>query len=579
MAEAPARSGMSPGGRASHRAWGALYVGLVGVRVRNFVVLGTLLVGTLVSPSSDLVAPAGAAARNGGPTTALTSTALGLHTQIDSIDMVTATTGLAVASDATPRQRHRFYLARTTSAGTSWRVVGPLPYPSVSKTGLPTGPTLQFVNASVGYVSMPTTGPVFVTTTGGRRWARVAIPGRWPTLAMGPSTLLIVSDRCSGPLPAYGPLQCPSVASLYRVGSAAPDTTFAVPDVSPGGWRAAVALALPAPSSPIVREGGAQPGEPAIVLESTNAGRTWQRLANPCNQLLIQQLLTPSPHPWLLSCFLDGGMEQGTNRLWASRDSGRHWALLASSGEQQFFVGNIADTWNTLALSGNAQRIFSAVGGAGGGVETSPDGRHWTFARFSPQSGGAPEWIDTFGATGALFGTQLGNVWRTFNGVTWSPLRLRAGSFRGLPICTQSRGVEASLGGAQSVQGTIYRTVDFTNTGPHSCYLSGVPNVQPAAGASHSPVGPGTTANSSLGGGYVVLPAHGGRAYISVAMQSAASVPRGSCRVRSATGAVVTFDPPARFFVSSGPHPWSVCALVPITQSTGVVATAVRAPW
>ncbi|MGC8499157.1 MAG: DUF4232 domain-containing protein [Acidimicrobiales bacterium] len=549
------------------------------VRVPRLVVLGTLLASALVSPSSRLVAPAGAATRSERPVAALTSTSLGLHTHIDSIDMVTATTGMAVVSDATPGQRHRFYLARTTSAGTSWSVVGPLPYPPVTTVTLPTGPTLDFASSSVGYAATPATGPVFVTTSGGRKWARVAIAGRWPTLVMGTSTLLIVSDRCRGPLPAYGPLRCPSVASLYRVGRTTPETTFAVPDVSRGGWRAAVALALPAPASPIVREGGAQPGSPAIVLASTNAGRTWHRLDNPCHQLLIQQLVTASPRHWLLSCFLDGGMEQGTNRLWSSRDGGRHWALLAWSGEQRFFVGNIADTWNTLAVSGNGRTLFSAVGGAGGGVESSPDGRHWAFARFSPQTGGAPEWIDAFGPTGALFGTQFGSVWRTLDGVTWSPLRLPAGRFHGLEICTQSHGVGASLGGARSVGGTTYRAVTFSNTGLHSCYLSGTPDVQPAVGVSHSPVGPLTTGYSSVGGGYVVLPAHGGRASISLAMQRAASVPRGSCRIRIATGADITFDPPARFYVSSGRRPWTVCALVAITQSTGVSATPVRVPW
>ena len=563
----------------SPSSFGVRYVDLVGVPIRHFVVLGTLLASTLVTLSSRPVVTAGATSPGVTPAAALTSTSLGLHTQIDSIDMVTATSGVAVARDATAGGRHRFYLARTTTAGTSWRVVGSLPYPPVTGATLTTNPTLHFVSSSVGYVSMPTTGPVFVTTTGGRRWARVAIPGRWPTIAVGTSTVLVVGDRCSGPLPDYGPLQCPSAVSLYRAGHATPEATFAVPDVSPGGWRAAVALALPAPATPIVREGGSQPGAPGILLESTNAGRTWYRLENPCGQLLIQQLLTPSPRRWLLSCFLDGGMEQGTNRLWASTDGGQHWTLLASSGEQRFYVGNIADTWNTLAVSGNGQKLFSAVGGAGGGVEASPDGRHWTFARFNPQSGGAPEWIDTFGATGALFGAQLGTVWRTLDGVTWSALRLPAGRYRGLSICTQGAGVHAAVGRTRDVQGTAYRTVVFTNQSHDSCYLSGVPNVQPVAGVSHSTVGPEATANSSVGGGYVVLPARGGHASISLAMQRATSVPRGSCRVRSATGAVISFDPPSRFFVSSGGHPWPVCALVAMVQSTGVVPTTVRVPW
>ena len=383
---------------------------------------------------------------------------------------------------------------------------------------------------------------------------------------------LIVSDLCTGRLPNYGPLQCPSLVSDLPVGQTTPTTTFSIPAVDHTAWRAAVALAAPAPSTLVVQEGGTQPGESTHLLESSNDGTTWHTLKDPCGGLLVQQLLSPSAHRWFLSCFLDGGMMQGTNQLWESMDGGRTWRLLALSGEQRYFVGNIADTSNTLAMSGDGRTLFSAIGGAAGGVESSSDGRHWSPARFNPESGGAPEWINAFGATGVMFGNQSGNVWRTFDGNTWTPLKLAAGRYRNVPICTRRNGVSVSLGPTTLSKGTTYNVIIFTNEGLHSCYLSGIPSVQPVSGVTRQPVGlPATGYNTtSRPRGFTVLRAHGGIASVSLAMQTASEIPPRSCRTRRASGADVGFNPPASFNVSFERHPRAVCALVSTSQVSSV---------
>lgn len=501
----------------------------------------------------------------------LTSTTLGLGTEIDLIDMISSTQGFAVVSNATVATTNRFYLAQTRDTGTSWSLIGSLPYKPFK--GPPSySPTLDFVSASVGYVSTSSGGRVFVTTDGGRAWKPLSTPGIWPTLVVRGRSALVVSDRCIDRLSSYGPLRCPSVVSHFPVGQTTPTTTFSIPAVGHTAWRAAIALAAPAPSTLVVQEGGSQPGESTHLLESSNNGATWHTLTDPCGGLLVQQLLTPSAHRWLLSCFLDGGMMQGTNQLWESRDGGRAWRLLAHSGEQRYYVGNIADTWNTLAISGNGKTIFSAVGGAGGGVESSSDGRHWSPARFSPESGGAPEWIDAFGATGVMFGNRSGSVWRTFDGLTWTPLKFAAGRYRNLPICTGARDVTVSLGATRVTSGTEYTAIIFKNKGPHSCYLNGTPSLQMVNGVARTPVGlPATGYSSSLQGRFTVLRAHGGITSVTLTMQRSSSIPAGSCRVRRATGAVVGFNSPASFSISFGHHPRSVCALVSTSQVSGIV--------
>jgi photosystem II stability/assembly factor-like uncharacterized protein len=504
--------------------------------------------------------------------TPLTTTTLGLGTQIASVDMLSSTVGFAVAANSTPGIRNWLYLARTSDAGNRWAVVGVLPYSS-STNGWPYfPPTLHFLSDAVGYVSSPQGGSIFVTVNGGSKWTKVTTPGIWPTFAVSGTSVVVASDICKGTLPAYGPLQCPGVLSLYRVGQTKPASTFSIPAVGVGKWRAAVALAAFWPTTAVVLEGGTE-GSLSSLQETTNAGRTWQTLRDPCEHLMIQQLLTPSTSHWLLSCFMGGGMMQGTNKLWSSNDAGRSWTLEAYSGEQRYFVGNIGDVSNTLAFSGNGRILFSALGGAAGGIETSTDGgHHWTLAPIHANSGGAPEYLSAFGPTGAIMGVQSGGVWRTLDGTHWAPLLLVAGKFRSDSICTSGRGVTVSRGRTGVAAGTSYTAVVFTNHGAKACYLNGVPAVQPVAGQHQSAVGPAAWGYSTSGrGGFVVLRAHVGKASVSLGVETAANIPTKSCISKNATGITVRFNPPANFYVSLGRSPVAVCTIQPNIEVWGVV--------
>jgi photosystem II stability/assembly factor-like uncharacterized protein len=504
--------------------------------------------------------------------TPLTTTTLGLSTQIASVDMLSSTVGFAVAANSTPGVRNWLYLARTSDSGGHWVIMGSLPYPSFTQGWPSSSPALDFVSNAVGYVSSPQGGSIFVTVNGGSKWSKVTTPGIWPTFAVSGSSVVVTSDVCKGALPAYGPLQCPSVLSLYRVGQTKPASTFSIPAVGVGKWRAAVTVAASWPTTAVVLEGGTE-GSLSSLQETTNAGRTWQTLSDPCEHLMVQQLLTPSTSHWLLSCFMGGGMMQGNNKLWSSNDAGRSWTLEAYSGEQRYFVGNIADTWNTLAVSGNGQILFSAIGGAGGGIETSTDGgHHWTVAPIHANTGGAPEYLSVFGPTSAIMGVQSGGVWRTLDGTHWAPLLLVAGEYKGHSICTSGRGVTVTRGRTGVAAGTAYTAVLFTNHGAKACYLNGVPTVQPVAGLHQSVVGPAALVYSTSGRGeFIVLKAHGGKASVSLGVETAANIPAKSCISKNATGITVRFSPPANFYVSLGRSPVAVCTIQPTTEVWGVV--------
>lgn len=508
------------------------------------------------------------------PGTLLTDTTLGAGTTFGDVDMLSTSLGFAVAAPVN-HGRGWFYLVQTHDLGDSWSVRAALPVPPfVGTYGWGNAPTIDFLNAKVGYLSL-FDGPLWVSDDGGLVWTRVATPGIAPTFAVAGDRIAVVSAVCHRATPVY-PSRCPSKLSLYFLGAATPYFTASLPVAGAGPWRAGYALAMLSSSTVLVVQGRGTPR--SSLLETNNAGANWRRVRNPCAQLNINQLLIERGGRWLLSCFQDGGMNQGTTELWDSSDGGRVWRELAHASEQGLNRGGIGDVSNTL-YDGDRGLLFAALGGAAGGVKYSTDGgTKWLRSDVELSIyGGAPETMSTFGATGAVVSAQNFASYRTLNASTWTPLpALPAGSFEGLSVCT-SKATTAGLG--RGVSGIPSSSTDFavtfTNQGRVACYLNGVPQVQPVRGASRTPVGRLSFQESAnKRGGFVVLRAKGGRASIALEVQSHASYSRSYCRAATIDGFEVRFNAPATFYLSTRVR--SICRSISTTGVEGITAGVVN---
>jgi len=488
--------------------------------------------------------------------------------------MVSAAQGYGIASGNGAGQNW-YYLVETSNAATSWNVREALPLSSFrNDSNYSQGPLLHFVNRKIGYVSNYH-GPLYVTVNAGATWSKVLTPGIWPSFVTAGSTVSVVSDVCKGPLPQYGALKCPSDLSMYRLGAIKPLHSFVIPSEGVGSWRSAVAMTAISAMSTVVVEGNNE-GAASSLLETDNAGVSWHRLADPCEGLIINQLITSVQGRWLLYCFMDGGMNQGTNGLYSSSDVGVSWSVVSKGTEQGNVVGNIGDFMMNLAVSTNQKIIFAGLDSPAGGIEYSTNGgAHWIRVNQPVSSGGSPELISTFGTKGAVLDVGDGAQYRTLNGTTWRVLSpLSAGKYRGLRICTVARGTKATIGATQpGIPGTTSNIgVIFRNEGSASCYLDGQPNFTAEEGAARGPVGAPTQPNFSGESPYVILKAHGGAATVWFEVQSVKRYPKSFCKPQSFDKFSIQFAFPSTFFLTT--KSFLACAGVS-TLTTSTVTSGV----
>jgi hypothetical protein len=403
----------------------------------------------------------------------------------------------------------------------------------------------------------------------------MSTPGIWPTFVVTGNVVSIVSDVCHGTLPNFGPLKCPSKLTQYRVGVTTPMRVETIPALGRAGqWRGASALSADTPESVIVVEGSTE-GSASSLLATSNAGASWRLLSDPCEGMIVDQLLTSNPHRWLLYCWMDGGMNQGASDLWASSNGGGSWTGVARANEDGVDVGRIGDVANTIYANGSDTILYGALGGAAGGLEFSRDGgAQWISAPIRANYyGGAAEYVSTFGSTGAIFGIQTGPQYRTLNGTTWTELpSLPAGKYEGHSICTSHGGT--SVGLSKTVTGIPSSTVDFpivfTNHGSTACYLNGFPVVQAVSGSRRRAVGQlAFRVEESGRGGFVILKPHGGTASVVFEREATRTYSRSACAPKPMDGITLHFAPPSSFYIKI-PRA-NVCTEIPTVNSGGVV--------
>jgi len=313
-------------------------------------------------------------------------------TDVINLEMFTSRSGVAVLfSPLAPLCKHkckggvparyRDYLAATSDGGQTWGTTGKLP--ANFNPGATYALKLAFRNPDEGYVQSTDPVETLFTDDGGRAWSKLRTSG-WPTaLSLAGPSLWIISELCPASLLLPDGL-CPSKLLTYRLGHLTPASETPIPTegirASEGisaSTRAATLFDRLGPSSAVVEEGGE--GSPSSLLLTTDSGKQWAILDDPCEGLVPTGLVAPSRTHWYLYCELDGGMYRGPTVLYATSDQGINWMLVAEANPEGPNRGNMdPEIAFDLTVSGNGRVLWLL--GAVDGVSSSIDGgRDWTF--------------------------------------------------------------------------------------------------------------------------------------------------------------------------------------------------------
>lgn len=320
-----------------------------------------------------------------------------------------------------PPAHGRDYLVATRDGGTSWTVTGPLPasvHPEQSYDV-----QVAFSTPSAGYVQSTDPDATLFTSDAGRTWSALRTDGRPKAISLEGQALWIISDFCPATTPY--PL-CPSRLLTYAPGHLAPTSELPIPTegiaAAPGisaTTREATLLDRLGPSSAVVEEGSE--GSPTSLLLTSDSGRHWTVLRDPCGRITPTGLVAPAPSLWIIYCQLDGGMHQGWTRLYSTDEEGTSWTLVAEGNVEGHELGNIgAGVSNDLTLSGDG-RILWLLGSVSGISSSTDGGFDWSFARV--ETDGDFSHLAVAGATSAWLPLPGIGLYRTTNGTTWSKLK------------------------------------------------------------------------------------------------------------------------------------------------------------
>jgi len=205
----------------------------------------------------------------------------------------------------------------TTDAAKAWRLIGTVGAPIASFGGRPGITEIRFATPAVGWAFGPY---LFRTSTGGKSWARVPIPGGGKqvlALAASPAQTYAVITGC-----AWGAGLCPRPLSLWRI-----------PTGARGGWTR-IPLRLPPNDGADVAVFGAtvyvldeqvQFGRPDVFYASAD-GRHFTARPAPCNHakdLALIQAVPMSADRVALLCDGNPGFSKAVKTVYMSTDTGK----------------------------------------------------------------------------------------------------------------------------------------------------------------------------------------------------------------------------------------------------------------
>ena len=532
------------------------------------------LVVVLVVSVAQRSAVSGATSDRPVPTgTLLTNTTLNGFSQVDQVDMLSASLGYALASHPLSHDRYRYYLVRTTNLGRTWTVRSEIPsdderYPIFTDfSTFDSDPFIDFVNQNVGYVDGPD-GSIYVTDDGGLTWKVVTARNASSSYGISGSNVSVVTTTCRT-LRVSKDFVCKSILSEYAAGSTVPTRVTEVHDANTGyHWEAALLAAAPHETQIINMNSDGMTTSKSLLI-TRNDGHTWATLDNPCAMSMIDQLTVANDGQWLLSCFHDYGMYHGTAQIFRSTNEGVTWSTVLDDTAQRNIVGNLGGTSAYYFFSGDDRTLFAAMTGPAGGLEVSTDGgTTWSPETAMPDTGGQIGSLTTFGPTSSLYQVFQGPMYVTSNNRTWRLLpQLPAGKYRGLSICTR-KSVKLSLRSVKS-GGFKYSYVDFTNDGTTSCYLDGAP-IARIMNADFKYVGPPATNSLVDSGGDFVTLKPGGIANVSLFIGPTSGYKPSTCAVTRVSAIRVSFGAPSNFVLSLGSRTIRACTNLPSVSVLGV---------
>ena len=540
------------------------------------VLLATLVVVLVLSLTQRSVVSGAASDHPVPPGTLLTNTTLNGFSQVDQVDMLSASLGYALASHPLGHDIYRYYLVRTTNLGRTWTVRSEIPgdderYPIFTDfSTFDSDPFIDFVNQNIGYVDGPG-GSIYVTDDGGLTWTKLTARDSSSSYGISGSIVSVVTSACRTPHGAKTPV-CKSILWEYAAGSTVPKRVIGIPETHTD-YKYQIALLAAAPhGTQIVNLDSDTMTTSRSLLMTRNDGRTWATLANPCATSLIGQLIVANDGQWLLACFHDYGMYHGTAQIFRSTNEGAAWSTVLDDTAQRNIVGNLGGTPAYFFFSGDDRTLYAAMLGPAGGLEVSTDGgTMWSPDNAMPDTGGQVGSLTTFGPTSSLYQVFQGPMYVTSNNRTWRLLpQLPAGKYKGLSICTR-KSVKLSLRSVKSGD-YKYSYVDFTNDSTTPCYLDGAP-IARLMNAHFKNVGPlATNALVDSGGDFVTLKP-GGVANVSLFISPTSGYkPPSTCEVTRVSAIRVSFGAPSNFVLSLGWRTFPACTNLPSVSVLNVRA-------
>ncbi len=350
---------------------------------------------------------------------AVTPTALPAS-DVGSLEMFSATDGVAVAGVEQPSDlAGPAYLVSTSDGGATWSVTGTLPL-RLTRFDLVTL-DLAFENQRSGYLEVPDQAAhhdvVYFTSDGGSTWQTVSLTGDPTSISLDARILWMVTFVCA--TPTLTPGNCPSKLLEFPFGSLGPTAVASVPAEPPAEFPEATLLGRLGPTAGVFSVGGTTAGHHAIVL-TTDAGRSWQPIGNPCTTMSVTGLGVLGPGHWLLHCEQAGGMSNYSVRLYATDDGGASWQLVAEHNITPSLpdIGDPA-SGGTFTVSGNGQTLWmhNPVAGL---LSSQDGGLEWHLAVTIAT---APARLATAGASDAWLAVPWTGLYFTTNGTTWRLLQ------------------------------------------------------------------------------------------------------------------------------------------------------------